>query len=356
MINIAKKAVALLSNNKSFALATIVTQSGSSPRHTGSQMMVMADGSILGTIGGGLLEGEAKKIGVDVIKKQAPYLLKFAMDAKSASEQGMACGGDVEVFIDFIDKNQKINLEIYQSLEDILKSRQKVWLGQYLPVDDNDEILKMPCRQCIIKSDGNVIGPFLGSPNQKNNLKHKVNGYDVFTLSENKKMFLLSVGTDATVLIFGAGHVGEKLAPVLSGVGFETIIFDDREEFANKNRFPSADEIVLLNSFEDDIFKNFTSTQNCYCVIVTRGHLHDKTVLVKALKTDAYYIGMIGSRKKIKAVYDALLSEGFTQKDIDRVYSPIGLDIKAETPEEIAISIAAQLISIRAGGGKNIDK
>ena len=352
MRNISLKAISLLTDKKSFALATIVSQSGSSPRHMGSQMMIMKDGQILGTIGGGLLEGDVKKIAIDVIKSKSPYLLKFALDAKSASEQGMACGGDVEVFIDFVDGSLNVNLEIYSALEEILKNRKKVWLAQYLPVNDQDEILKMPCRQCIIQPDGTVIGPFLGLPEQKEAIKTKVNGYDVFTLSENKKMFLLSLGTDGTVLIFGAGHVGEKLAPVLSSVGFETIVFDDREEFANKQKFPTADKIIILKSFDDNLFKDILSTQNCYCVIVTRGHLHDKTVLTQALKTEASYIGMIGSKKKRDAVYTALLSEGFTQNDINRVYSPIGLDIKAETPEEIAVSIAAQLIFVRAGGGK----
>lgn len=157
----------------------------------------------------------------------------------------------------------------------------------------------------------------------------------------------LSQDCRGKAFVFGAGHCGEKLVPLLGQVGFRTIILDDRMEYANHERFAAADEIVVLDSFTDAL-QNLPIDEKSYIIILTRGHLHDKTVLQQSLKTKARYIGMIGSRQKREETYRALREEGFTTEDLNRVTSPIGLSIGAETPEEIAVSIAAQLIQVRA--------
>ena len=141
-------------------------------------------------------------------------------------------------------------------------------------------------------------------------------------------------------------HIFEWVT-ILPMMDFYTVVLDDREEFANRQRFTDSDEIVVLKSFEDAFVGRVFDT-NSYIVIVTRGHSHDKTVLAQALKTNAEYIGMIGSRRKRDIIYQKLLADKFSQTDIDRVHSPIGLNIRAETPEEIAISIVAELIQSRA--------
>jgi xanthine dehydrogenase accessory factor len=125
------------------------------------------------------------------------------------------------------------------------------------------------------------------------------------------------------------------------------VVLDDRSDFANKERFPKADRIIVIPSYEN-LFSGLDIDQDSYLVIVTRGHLHDKTVLEQSLRTKAGYIGMIGSRRKQHLVYEELLEKGFTEDDLKRVHNPIGLDIHAETPEEIAVSIVAELISARS--------
>jgi xanthine dehydrogenase accessory factor len=150
-----------------------------------------------------------------------------------------------------------------------------------------------------------------------------------------------------TVHIFGAGHVAQPTAQLANLVGFRVWVADDREGYANCERFPDAYEIRVLDSFEKSM-PDVALDQNDYLIILTRGHLHDKKVLAQALRTRAGYIGMIGSHKKRNAIYGVLLKEGFTQADIDRVHSPIGLSIGAETPEEIAVSIVAELIAVSA--------
>jgi xanthine dehydrogenase accessory factor len=151
----------------------------------------------------------------------------------------------------------------------------------------------------------------------------------------------------STVYIFGAGHVAQQLAPLAQKVGFRTVILDDREEFANRERFPNVDEVIVLPSF-DVALEGLEIDGDSYLVLVTRGHAYDQTVLRRALATPACYIGMIASRRKRDAIYAALGQEGFSRPDFDRINSPIGLAIGAETPEEIAVSIVAELIQIRA--------
>ena len=149
------------------------------------------------------------------------------------------------------------------------------------------------------------------------------------------------------VYIFGGGHVSQKLAPLVSMAGFGLVVADDRPEWANRERFPQAQEI--WNEPMDQVLAGRRLGRDSYVVIVTRGHLYDKEVLGQALGQNAAYVGMIGSRRKRNLIYQALSEEGTSQEQLASVYSPIGLDIGAETPEEIAISIVAELVAVRAG-------
>jgi len=164
---------------------------------------------------------------------------------------------------------------------------------------------------------------------------------------ERVEIFVEPVISDPVLYVFGGGHVSREIVPLASRVGFKVVVIDDREAFAKAESFPGARE-VFQYSF-NDVMEKIPVGDSSYLVIVTRGHMHDKTVLSQALRSDARYIGMIGSKRKKKIIFEKLLQEGFTHKDLERVHSPIGLDIGAETPEEIAISIVAQLIKVRAG-------
>jgi len=159
------------------------------------------------------------------------------------------------------------------------------------------------------------------------------------------QVFVEPVMPSPRLYIFGAGHVGLAVYKVASLAGFETVIADDREQFANRERFPEVHEI---HSGEmDETMSRLTPSDSSYIVIVTRGHRHDLRVLRWALETPAHYIGMIGSGRKVLAIYQQLEAEGVAAESLRRVYAPIGLDIQAATPEEIAVSIVAELIAIR---------
>lgn len=163
--------------------------------------------------------------------------------------------------------------------------------------------------------------------------------------------FIAEFDAKATAYIFGAGHVGKALEPVLRYVNFATKVIDDRPDFASRERFPEADEVVVIDNFLD-AYQGMETDENSYIVIVTRGHSGDYDVLKQTLRRPNAYIGMIGSRNKVAELYRMLREDGFSQKELDRAYSPIGTNIFAETPEEIAISIAGEMIMVRAGHGE----
>ena len=152
-------------------------------------------------------------------------------------------------------------------------------------------------------------------------------------------------------LIFGGGHIGLALESLLRFVDFETVVLDDREEYVNRDRFPEATELRLISSYET-AYEGLEAGEDAYAVIVTRGHQGDHDVLREALKRPHAYIGMIGSRNKIRTVFDLLKEEGFPEESLQKVCAPVGLQIGGETPEEIAVSITAEMIEKRAKNGK----
>lgn len=162
------------------------------------------------------------------------------------------------------------------------------------------------------------------------------------------EVFIEPILTQPTLYIFGAGHIAQALTKIAKTIGFRTAVFDDREEFANRERFPEADEVHVIDfNRVQDVVK---LKSNSYVVIVTRGHKHDQDVLKSVLKDDKVaYVGMIGSSKKVKEVFSSLIQEGVNEALLKKVCAPIGLDIGAKTPAEIAVSITAEIIAKRHG-------
>ncbi len=207
----------------------------------------------------------------------------------------------------------------------------------------------------------------------RENMKQKKKSFMYhFILDETEAGIGMACGGDADVLIecvesardwtperelepvayiYGAGHVGLEFERILRYIGFRTIVFDDREEYANRMRFPDADDVRVLPDFAHS-FDGIETDDDSYIFIVTRGHNGDLDVLRDALKMPHAYLGMIGSRKKNRTLYDRLLEEGFSEEEFKHICSPIGLDIHSETPEEIAVAVAAEVIQVKAGHGK----
>jgi xanthine dehydrogenase accessory factor len=343
-MNIFKGIAKLLSEGESVVLATILDRSGSAPRSAGSRMAVRANRSIMGTVGGGILEARVQDLALEVFEKPRTMVRRFTLNAEDASRLGMICGGEVQVLIEFLDCSETVQSRFYDELSAVLSANRRALLVTRIPGEEGD--FERSGHGLIFK-DGSYTGALDPASVRETGGMFRGRQPGVIRYGE-EHFFIEPLGREGSVFIFGAGHVAHELAPLSKLVGFRTTVIDDRQEFANSVRFPSADTVVVIDSFKDAM-KGLDIERDSCLVIVTRGHAHDKTVLAQALATNAGYIGMIGSRKKRDAVYEALLEEGFTRKDIERVHCPIGLDIKAETPEEIAVSIVAELIQARAG-------
>lgn len=242
------------------ALATIVEARGSIPSYTTAKLLVRDDGSIIGTIGGGCVEAEVWTAARQVMETEKPKRLSFNLGQDAAHDNGLICGGQLEVFI--------------------------------------EPVLPVP-----------------------------------------------------RAFIFGAGHISKSLSRVAELAGFSTVVIDDRETFANRERFSEAAE-VHAGEYED-VFPRLGINQTSYLIIVTRGHRDDLRVLRLALATPARYIAMIGSKRKVIEVVRVLEKEGCPPAAFERLHAPMGLDIGAISPEEIAIAVAAEMIAVRRGAASD---
>ena len=346
MMNIISQSVCdLLEKGETFVLATIVSHSGSTPRTSGSKMIVTADGRGIGTIGGGSLEAGAMSRAVDLIQLGQSAVLPFDLSHDTVDSMDMICGGQAEVLLDCVSPTE-VNLTVFDRWRQMLDKRQKGCLLTIV-IGSDDAVSRI--AHCLVTTAGELIGDFHLSKVEWEKVLAATAESSAVQLLAFDGAFVVVEPTQrvCTAYLFGAGHVAQSTAVTAAMVGFRVSVADDREEYANRERFPDTHEIRVIEDFEH-AFSGLSVGREGFIVILTRGHLHDKTVLAQALKTDAGYIGMIGSRKKRNTIYEALLKEGFSKADIDRVYSPIGLSIGAETPEEIAVSIVAEMIRIRA--------
>lgn len=336
----------VLESGEELVQATIIKHSGSTPRSVGSKMFVRRDGRVIGTIGGGLVEFELQKLAGEVFQTRQARLKTVELSGKdAATTDQMICGGRLEFLMEYLSGTPECAREFRRTVT-ALQEGKKGYLIKALDMD-NGSIPEV--RRCVVRKDSVVQGTFAGPDAWIATLVGESvrKKSPVIAEMEGKRFFVEPGFLPGTVYLFGAGHVSRPVAELASLVDFRTVILDDRKEFANPERFPKADNIMVIPSY-DNVFDGLDIGPDSYLVVVTRAHLHDKTVLEQCLRTQAGYIGMIGSKRKQHLVYEELLGKGFTAEDLNRVHNPIGLDIKAETPEEIAVSIVAELILERS--------
>ncbi|WP_298267453.1 XdhC family aldehyde oxidoreductase maturation factor [Geobacter sp.] len=339
----------VLERGEELVLATIIAKSGSAPCLAGSKMIVHGDETSVGTIGGGVLEAEGQRRAGEVFRTGVSQIFTFDLSGRDAASMSMICGGRVEVFLELIDPDP-VNLEVFRSLREALRSGEKCFVVSDLGEYDGD-IRRI--SRCIVRGDGSVTGEFHHPAEWLATLAEQAHRstYPVLATLGARRFLVERCYTPSTVYILGAGHVSQHVAELAGKVSFHTVVMDDREEFANRERFPTAGDVIVLDSFTG-CFAGMEVGGDSYVVIVTRGHTHDRVVLEQALRTKAGYIGMLGSRKKSVEIRKALLAEGFGETDVNRFNCPIGLKIGAETTAEIAVSIVAELIQARANQGE----
>ena len=335
-----------LEDGEALVQATIIKHAGSTPRSVGSKMFVRRDGSVIGSIGGGLVEFEMQKLAREIFETGKARIETVDLSGEdAATTDKMICGGRLELLLEYLSAEPEES-RAFRKLVTALQEGKKGYLIKALDTK-GDSVSEM--ERCLVRRDSVVLGSFTGPESWIPVLTGEADRKKcpVIASVEGKRFFVEPTFLPGTVYLFGAGHVSRPVAELAATVDFQTVILDDRSDFANKERFPKADRIIVIPSYEN-LFSGLDIDRDSYLVIVTRGHMHDKTVLEQSLRTKAGYIGMIGSKRKQHLLYEELLGKGFTADDLKRVHNPIGLDIHAETPEEIAVSIVAQLIMVRS--------
>ncbi len=343
---LADRICTLIGNGRPAALATILSRKGSAPRTAGSKLVVDDSGAFTGTIGGGKFEADVLAEARKVLAEGRPKKMFFDLTHDDVSAMDMICGGKMEVLVDYLvpDETQAAVFEAWRSALNEARS------GSLITVINGSGVEVETSAHCMVFSDGTVVGPWPLSEELRDRVAKDAGADSGSRVIEAEQVQLLlePAASPKTLLLFGAGHVSMPTARLAAEVGFRVVVVDDRIEFANSERFAQAHEILVPKDFAS-AFSMLSVDADSFVVVVTRGHRFDKEVLAGALRTDAAYIGMIGSRSKRNAIYAALKKEGVTGAGLSRVHCPIGLSIGAETPEEIAVSIVAELIASRAG-------
>jgi xanthine dehydrogenase accessory factor len=282
------------------AICAIVRTRGSTPQARGATMLVLGDGRTLGTLGGGCVEAEVRSRAMQLMQDRASRLMSFKLDHDHTLDDGLVCGGTMDVAV-----------QVIESAEDARSWREA---GEQLAAK---RVATVTMR--VSDEQGSVLE------------------------------FAHALAPTPTVIIAGAGHVGRALGEIAQRADFDLVVIDDRPDYASPDRFPAGTTCVV-GEVEQELSR-WAIDENSYVVIVTRGHRRDGRALAAVIASRAKYIGLIGSRRKIITILRDLLAAGVPREQLLRVRAPIGLDIGAITPGEIAVSIAAELIAVRRGLG-----
>ena len=342
-------------SGRTVATATIVRTRGSTPRETGAKMLIGAGGQLAGTIGGGCGEADAWRAALSVIESGRPEIVLADLTEEIDLKSEGVCGGVMEIFVEswsdgsFADEINRLGdagsrfaiATVVESrgLPDragakLLATTEEVIEGRFHDQDMQRATLSL-MKKAISEGRSKTFEIDLPAGNGKK----PVRSAEVYV-----EVFL----PPPTALIVGAGHIALPLAKICKLAGFRVAVLDDRPSFASTERFPDADEVIAAG-FEETLAE-YPLTPDTYVVLITRGHQYDVYSLGKVINEPVKYIGMIGSKRRVWAVFKLLHDEGVPLDKLARIYAPIGIDVKTETPAEIAVIIAAEMIKVMYGG------
>ena len=327
MRNMLKTMKAHLSSGEALVLVTVIASSGATPRGAGARMLIGKSGRLCGTIGGGAVEYRSQQIAAQVLNEGTSLGHDFTLTKDDVQNLGMICGGACNVYFHYLPAGDAHTITLCDTAEEQFKKGTDLWLLTEI-------------------GEGGHMGlyaPDLGLWGISVSQELKLSRHP----ERIGNLFAEQINTSGKVYVFGGGHVAQELVPVLAHVGFRCVVMDDRPEFTKKELFPGAEDVILgdLQKISDYM----TIGENDYVCVMTRGHAYDTVVQAQVLRCRPAYCGVIGSAMNAAGVRKTLKEEyGLADEELDLVTTPIGLNIKGETPAEIAISIAAQMILRRA--------
>jgi xanthine dehydrogenase accessory factor len=350
MKNIYLKILDQQSEISNLVLATVTRTLGSTPQKPGSSALFCSKGLISGTVGGGIVEGKIRKVSANAIisKESGHFHFNLANDISNTEEA--ICGGQISVLV---DANLQNSITVFEQVkQSVTKRIPGVLITMVTAYRENLVLINRywmtdPCKPSIPLNFYEKLEPVVmslikaGNRSDYREMELTIPGEEPSSL-----FFLEPIFPPAELVIVGAGHIGKELSHLGSRLNFEVTVIDDRTEYANSENIPDADHLIVKDIGEAlfELRKN----NNIYVVIVTRGHKDDANALKNCIGSDLAYIGMIGSRNKIASMRINFVENGWaSDKQWDMIHAPVGLDIKSQTVEEIAVSIAAQIILVR---------
>ena len=348
MQEIYQKIPQLIAQGETGAYCTVVDTSGSTPQKPGAKLLILPDLQNIGTLGGGCVEAEARQQAIDLIRHRCSRLLDFQLDNDYGWDDGLICGGQMKIFIDL--PTTQLEHDLFSTLQQL--SNQKIALFVATIIESDIASLAVGQKR-LVANNGEIVSNF-GS----DDFIQEVDKIGVNTLQTNEptlfcsnfdlgniSVFIEPIQPRPTLLIAGAGHIGQALCHLGNWVDFDVVVIDDRADLASQHYLPDSHKIIVGDIATE--LSLYPVDQLTYVVIVTRGHNHDEEALHAVINSDARYIGLIGSRRKIKLIFDDLIELGVSTEQLNQGYAPIGLDISSKTVAEIAVSIISQLIQVR---------
>ena len=325
-MNLWRTAAELVRAGAAGALATVARTAGSTPVPTGTKMLVGAEGRLRGSVGGGCVEADVIRAALDAQSAAAPSLVTHHLNADLAGDLGLSCGGTVEIFV-----------------EPLVADPRYVTALEQAAVAEGGGIV----TTAVSWADG-PFKRFESLPADA-----AVDGAPA-ALSPDRRFVIERLVLAPRVVVFGAGHVGAAIARAADAAGFRVVVVDDRPEFADPALFP--DRMTVWAATVQDAVAHAALTPADAIVVATRGHRHDAVILERVAASPAGYVGLLGSRRKQAVITKALSAAGVPARSLARVRVPVGLAIGAVTPEEIAVSVVAELIAWRRQGDRGRDK
>lgn len=345
MIDLLRQLVEAAQAGRPVCYTALVETRGSTPQKPGARMLVFADGSQYGTLGGGCVEAEVKRRALALLDRGAAELLTFTLDHDYGWDDGLICGGRMKMLVDPLRPGG--DLTYYERAASLAQGGQG--FTEVIVLDEGHPPLP-PAAQLLLDAGGNLAAT-RGWPDRGAAVAPETVRARLRPLNERPRPYqahglaFLPQLPRCRLIIVGGGHVGQKVAELAAEVDFDVWIIDDRESYCSPERFPRAARRICAPF--DQVLPNLELSSNDLCIIVTRGHQHDEEALFHLAERPARYVGMIGSRRKIKMIFEDLRRQGISAEALARVHAPLGIDIGSQTVPEIAVSIIAELIAVR---------